>query len=281
MKFLNILLLSILALTTTNAGVVKRNDNNIDINDLFDNNNTENSSIILNDLSNAFNSFSNNIVSWFYSIANYYQATANALTYMESQGNVTVTEDSTAYRFDGPGTDKALIFYQGAKVDERAYAEIMYNLAEMGIDCFLVKMPLRIAILGINKASTIINHYRNDYENWYIAGHSLGGAVAAMYAADHKNDIDGLALLAAYSTKQLPEDMKVISLVASNDEVLNWTSYNNNLSKLPSNTTEITIEGGNHAQFGDYGAQSGDGVATISMEEQHEIVIGAILNEFN
>jgi len=61
MKFLNILLLSILALTTTNAGVVKRNDNNIDINDLFDNNNTENSSIILNDLSNAFNSFSNNI----------------------------------------------------------------------------------------------------------------------------------------------------------------------------------------------------------------------------
>jgi len=61
MKFLNILLLSILALTATNAGVVKRNDNNIDINDLFDNNNTENSSTILNDLSNAFNSLSNKI----------------------------------------------------------------------------------------------------------------------------------------------------------------------------------------------------------------------------
>ena len=31
------------------------------------------------------------------------------------------------------------------------------------------------------------------------------------------------------------------------------------------------IEGGNHAQFGDYGLQKGDGQAGISREEQQEI----------
>eukprot|EP00833_Pecoramyces_ruminatium_P006865 jgi/Orpsp1_1/1180897/evm.model.c7180000075059.1 len=277
MKFLNILFTTVLAFTFANARVIKR-DNKI-IDDLYASlDNFENNSIFGN-LSNAFNSFSSNVVNWIYSIANYYQATSNALTYMQSTDTVIVTEKSSYYFFDGPGTDKALIFYQGAKVDEKAYAEIMYNLADLGIDCFLVKMPLRIAILGINKANAIINAY--NYDHWYISGHSLGGAVAAMYASNHGSTIDGLALLAAYSTKQIPNNMKVVSIVASNDEVLNWNKYNSNISHLPANFTEITIEGGNHAQFGDYGAQSGDGTATITVEEQHQIIINAILQEFN
>ena len=42
-------------------------------------------------------------------------------------------------------------------------------------------------------------------------------------------------------------------------------------------TTEVVIEGGNHAQFGDYGIQFNDGVAKISKEEQLEITIREIL----
>ena len=34
-----------------------------------------------------------------------------------------------------------------------------------------------------------------------------------------------------------------------------------------------TIHGGNHSQFGDYGLQRGDGVATITTMEQHLMII--------
>ena len=37
-----------------------------------------------------------------------------------------------------------------------------------------------------------------------------------------------------------------------------------------SNTDFVSIDGGNHAQFGDYGPQRGDGEATISLQMQLE-----------
>ena len=36
------------------------------------------------------------------------------------------------------------------------------------------------------------------------------------------------------------------------------------------NLTEYVINGGNHAQFASYGNQAGDGVATISNENQRK-----------
>jgi hypothetical protein len=37
---------------------------------------------------------------------------------------------------------------------------------------------------------------------------------------------------------------------------------------MPQDYKEVCIEGGNHAQFGSYGAQKGDGTAAIPAEEQ-------------
>ena len=39
----------------------------------------------------------------------------------------------------------------------------------------------------------------------------------------------------------------------------------------------VIIEGGNHAQFGNYGKQKGDPDATISAEEQQTIAVNAIV----
>ncbi|ORX84704.1 hypothetical protein BCR32DRAFT_266147 [Anaeromyces robustus] len=233
---------------------------------------------IFNNFSDIINNVSTDILNWFYSTANYYQATDNALTYMTSSENVTVSEESNYYFFDGPGTSKALVFYQGAKVDERAYAGIMHSLAENGLDCFLVKMPLRLAVFGKNKAKKIIQNH-NGYDDWYMAGHSLGGSFAAMYAKDHTDVIDEIILLGSYTAVSLPSNLKLLSIVADNDGVLNWDNYHNSFSKVAGNYTEVNIEGGNHSQFGDYGFQQGDNPATISMEEQHQIIINSILNE--
>jgi len=47
--------------------------------------------------------------------------------------------------------------------------------------------------------------------------------------------------------------------------------------KLPAaGYEEYCIDGGNHAQFGSYGEQAGDGAAAISWEEQINIAVGHI-----
>ena len=107
-----------------------------------------------------------------------------------------VEQADYGWYLDGPSEEDALIFYPGAKVDEKAYIPILYRFAEEGMDVCLVKMPFHLAFFGMNKAADVMHQY--SYANWYIGGHSLGGAMAANYAADHGDRIRGLVLLAAY-----------------------------------------------------------------------------------
>ena len=59
-----------------------------------------------------------------------------------------------------------------------------------------------------------------------------------------------------------------MSLFGSEDKVLNREKYEKYKSNLPDDFTEIVIQGGCHAYFGMYGMQKGDGVPTITVEEQ-------------
>ena len=210
----------------------------------------------------------------------YSRATAKAEKYLEDSDVVNVKTVKTGYFFDGPGEESAFVFYPGGKVEHTAYAPLMHMLAEKGIDCFLVKMPFRLAVFGMNKAGKILENY--DYESWYIGRHSLGGAMASAHASKNHNDFDGVILLGAYSTKILDyENMKVLSVYGSNDKVLNTENYRVYTSNLPTDLTEVVIDGGNHAGFGDYGKQKGDGNATISHEEQWNITVNAIVEFIN
>ena len=205
-----------------------------------------------------------------------YYHSVDADAYLTDSDAVTVSETDSGWLFDGAGEDTALIFYPGAKVEATAYAPLLYELAEAGIDCFLVEMPLRMAIFGMNRALDLTEEY--EYETWILAGHSLGGAMAASCAASNPDTFDVLLLLAAYSTKQLDEDLIVLSLYGSEDGVLNMDSVESGRDLVSGDYTEICIEGGNHAQFGSYGEQDGDGTATISAEEQRQAVKDALLD---
>lgn len=206
-------------------------------------------------------------------------ASENAMVYMNSTDTVSVSEIDDGYLFDGPGTENAFIFYPGAKVDEKAYAELMMRLADEGTDCFLISMPLHMAILGKRKADNVIEAYSgNGYKHWYIGGHSLGGAVAAIYAAENSDKLDGVVMLAAYSTKKLDQNLKAMTMIATNDHVINTQDYEENKKNLPPDATEVVIQGGNHSQFGDYGDQRGDGEATITRDDQIKQVCEAILH---
>lgn len=170
-----------------------------------------------------------------------------------------------------------LIFYPGGKVEYTAYAPLMRALAEEGILCIIPKMPLNLAVLDMNVAEDLLALYP-QIDTWYIGGHSLGGSMAASCAAG-SDSYEGLILLAAYSTADLTEsDMEVLSIYGTADGVLNMEKYEEYRSNLPHDTVEFVIEGGNHAQFGSYGMQEGDGKAQISSEEQVKLTAEAIMN---
>lgn len=213
-------------------------------------------------------------------VRDYYHASTLVNQYLESTSTVKVESIDDGIFLDGPSDNQAMIFYPGAKVEYTAYVPLLHQLAEQGVDIFLVKMPGNLAIFGQNKASGIMEQY--DYDEWYIGGHSLGGAMAASYAAKHGDALEGLVLLAAYPTKELPQtDFKVVSLYGSEDGVLKMDKVEKGREYMPKDYAEVCIDGGNHAQFGDYGAQKGDGRAEITREEQQKQATDTIIKALN
>lgn len=171
-----------------------------------------------------------------------------------------------------------MVFLPGGLVSYQSYLPLMVKCANKGIACFIIRMPGDFAILNTNAATRVLRRYK-EIENWYISGHSLGGAMAAGYVANTKENFKGLILLAAYSTEKISdENFKVLSVYGSNDKVLNMEKYEKYKANLPSNFTELVIQGGNHGQFGNYGNQKGDGDATVSREEQQDKTAEAIFS---
>ncbi|MCM1183147.1 MAG: alpha/beta hydrolase [Roseburia sp.] len=210
-------------------------------------------------------------------VSDYYHADAAAAQALETDETVTVEQlDSGTMAFVPAKPAAGLIFYPGGKVEYTAYAPLLHDLAQEGILCVLVKMPCNLAVLDINAADGIREQFP-ELEVWYIGGHSLGGSMAASYAAKHASEYSGLILLAAYSTADLSgAGLRVVSLYGTEDMVLNMEKYRGNRVNLPADTREYVIEGGCHAQFGSYGAQEGDGTPRISAEEQRQLAVDYI-----
>ena len=204
----------------------------------------------------------------------YYHADATVLDTLESDSDVSVAQTDYGWFFDGPSVENILVFYPGAKVEEKAYAPLLHHLAAQGMDSCLVKMPFRLAFFGANKADVIFAN--DDHPNRYIGGHSLGGAFAANYAAKHGAKLDGVILLAAYPTNALDDSLQLLSIYGSEDSVLNMSKVEEGRQFASNRYAEQVIEGGNHAQFGNYGTQKGDGKAVISSDEQQQQTIDFI-----
>ena len=61
----------------------------------------------------------------------------------------------------------------------------------------------------------------------------------------------------------------------TDDGLVSSKQIDDSLKQLPPDTIRLEINGGDHAQFGWYGPQSGDNPATISREEQQKITVNA------
>ena len=215
-------------------------------------------------------------------VGNYYRADSIAEAAIDSDREVAVTIEKKDKRIQATQYDlrhknytitfapqdkekatKALIFYPGGRVQYTAYAPLMHELAKNNFVCILVHMPGNLAVLDQNAADGIIEKYKEIYpsiQEWYMGGHSLGGAMAAEYVSKHVDEFDGLYLFAAYSTADLSDsDLRVFSVYGSEDGVLDMDKYRKYRSNLPEDTYEYVIDGGCHSYFGSYGLQKGDG----------------------
>ncbi|MFC1802461.1 alpha/beta hydrolase [Thermoproteota archaeon] len=191
---------------------------------------------------------------------------------------VAVIEDNwIRFHPDNPqGT--GLIFYQGGHVDPASYSVLAHSLAKEGYLVVIPKMPFNLAVFNKKAALKGFTEYP-DIDKWVLAGHSLGGAMAASLVYGEPDVFQGLVLLAAYPPKNndlSSVELMVTIIYASNDNLATPMEIEESLIYLPANTRKVLIEGGNHAQFGYYGKQNGDGVETITREQQHMIVIEEI-----
>ena len=203
---------------------------------------------------------------FFLYVSDYYRADDKAVS-IRTSSTMQVTDNLTILAPSVP-SDTGFIFYPGGKVEHTAYLPLLDQFRQQGITCVLVEMPFHLAVFDPSAADKVFATLP-DIQNWYIGGHSLGGAMASDYASKHPDSIQGLVLLGAYLYGDFPA-ARSLTLYGSEDDVLDK-------SKITDTEHVIEIIGGNHAQFGNYGTQKGDGTATISAEEQQSQAVAAII----
>lgn len=204
----------------------------------------------------------------------------SAVAALESDELVRVIEGD-GYTFQPTeATRVGFVFYPGGRVDPASYAAPARKIAEAGFLVVVPELTLNLAVLDANAADDVIAVHP-EIERWVIGGHSLGGAMAARYAGDHREVMSGLVLWAAHpaaGTDLSTLDADVASIFGTRDGLTTLDDINDSRMRLPADTSYVAIEGGNHAQFGDYGPQAGDNPATISRAEQQAIAIrGSLL----
>ncbi|WP_020615991.1 alpha/beta hydrolase [Paenibacillus daejeonensis] len=200
-----------------------------------------------------------------------YEPEQAALQYIGSSEQVAVTNTKHWISFEpaGQAQTENIIFYPGGLVEPESYAPFLFSLAEQGYRAFLVKMPLQLAVFAQNRASEIIELAPN--QSYVIGGHSLGGSMAARFTASHPDAIDGIFFLASYADDKAnlsASGLQALQITGTQDNVLNREVWENSRGHLPEDAVYLEIEGGNHAQFGMYGPQRGDGEPAIGGDEQ-------------
>ncbi|WP_216360338.1 alpha/beta fold hydrolase [Deinococcus indicus] len=174
--------------------------------------------------------------------------------------------------------DTLLVFYPGGLVRPQAYEWLGRALADQGVQTVIPAFPLDLAVTGIGRADGLIAQYGQG-KRVVIAGHSLGGAMAAQYAANNPDALAGLILMAAYPAGNVSlkdRTLPVLSLLAERDGVAAPDDVRGGLDRLPSGTTLTVIPGAVHSFFGRYGPQKGDGLPTVTHAQAEEEILNAV-----
>jgi dienelactone hydrolase len=201
-----------------------------------------------------------------------------AVTALRGTERVTVsTQPYLTFRPAEGEVTTGFVFYPGGKVQPEAYAPYAAAIAEQGYLVVVPAMPLQLAVFAPGTASAVFEQFP-DITQWAVGGHSLGGAMAATFARANLDRVDGLVLWASFAqaSDSLAEaDLAVASVYGTLDGLATVEDIEASRVTLPPDAAFVAIEGGNHAQFGWYGAQAGDNPATVSHAEQMAQTVAA------
>jgi hypothetical protein len=133
-----------------------------------------------------------------------YRATAKAKEALLSDPQVKVTRGEGYWSFASNSASNSsavgLLFFPGSLVEPAAYAPLARAVAEQGYTVLLAELPRRGAFGGANDGE-IMTRARMAMKgeakvtSWVIAGHSLGGAVAARLVKEDTTSVAGLVLV--------------------------------------------------------------------------------------
>jgi len=207
---------------------------------------------------------------------------------LRSDSSVAVTSDQASLAFLPIGRIKSsgLVFISGAGVSAEAYAPLLRPIAEQGHPVVVIRLPFRIAPLAIHKQTVIDRAVATTrrierVRRWVIAGHSLGGKLAARAVKQHPATFSAAVLVATSHPREddlSQSKVPFTKIFASEDGVARPEAVEATRDRLPADTRWVEIQGGNHSQFGNYGHQLFDGKASISRAEQQEIVRKILLD---
>lgn len=179
-------------------------------------------------------------------------------------------------------SDTVLVFYPGGRVDPYAYLPPLADAASStGLRIVIPKVPLNLAIADTRDVTTLAS-LAGEHTTVATGGHSLGG-VRACFQAEHAS-VSHLVLFASYCANDLTSrsDLRVVTVVGSLDGLTDLEQVREASALLPGEPDIVTIRGANHASFGAYGPQAGDGPSRISSEsmtQQLTAVISQLLTE--
>ncbi len=208
------------------------------------------------------------IVAFYVYTLDYYRASQEVDELIEASGLNIEEEDGfyLVHPLDENDSGEGILFYPGGKVEAIAYMPLLLQLAEEGYTCVLVEMPFNLAVFNIKGADKVLEQV-DGIDEWYMMGHSLGGAMASTYMEGNESKFEGLILLGAYPVNEA--DIETLAIYGTYDIMLD-------LDKVEEADIVHEIVDGNHAQFGNYGNQEGDGQAKISRQAQQEEAVEVI-----
>ncbi|CAN5156136.1 alpha/beta hydrolase [soil metagenome] len=176
--------------------------------------------------------------------------------------SVTSTDHSIVLTPTAEATGIGLVFIPGAKVDPYAYLNKLSGIVESGVTVVITKPTLNLAFFDTRRLS-VFQADAPSVAHWYVGGHSLGGVKACLLA--QTPGVQGLVLFGSYCANDVSDTgLKVVSISGSRDGLSTPAKITDAAHNLPKDTIFDQIAGANHAAFGDYGTQPGDGTATIS-----------------
>lgn len=209
-------------------------------------------------------------------------ADEHALAALQSDYKATITQGKDIlFNPESCQPTTGIILYPGGRCDSRAYAPVMHSAANIGYRVIIPNMPLRLAVLDINRARKIIEQ-NPDISKWIIGGHSMGGAMAAAFVYKNPGVASGLFFMASYPSGMhaMPgSELPIMMIYGTRDFVTRQSEFEASFERLPATTDFVAIEGGDHYQFGSFGNV---GVtATISREEQQQQTTQALMRFLN